>query len=807
LPFGTRLAMGRGVPTSGTRGFEKYRLLVCAQLLAALVFVLLSRGESGRPSGTLDVPCAAPPAPRKLTIVFVDSLSDRVARDPSVMPAFNALAARGVALQVTPCRDQLTYLCLRALLTGYDESSLLALRGNFDHAPSASDNLLDRLAQAGRKVVAVGSHDFEPYRSALYRAKFSEGDEVGQAGLLTDLELLDAQREADVTLVSLANGDRTAHAYGTHSPKYREAFSAIDQLLAQIVARAGADSDILVFGDHGHDDAGRHLPGLPSTTVAVYAGPSFRHGVRAYATLTDHRALLGLLLGIPSPPSYVGPDAREIFAPSALGPDQLRQVPALRAPAKSPGSQAMRLLLASLTLTCAVIIANHQLQTAQLSRARSFWLSLVFGAAMAVAGNQYDAVRHHIHDHGSEPVRSFWLLVPLVLGFALELLRRGLHCSARVRLERGALTTVLLSFTLLFPTAYYYGASRATVLSVMVALFVILGTRMADLRPRQRLLAIVLVSLCAVLLWSLYGLRDVGGRTREMAYFVFSSPLFGPYAVLTSGVTKLGLWLSFACARQRSRRDLTIAALLGSAALALEHLPSQRAVLLGAALGYLSLLARSSSRLVATRLFFGLLALGQMYGQEAVRVLPIQVLLLCVLLMLEYFRRSFAAEEPDDRVRSVASGVTLAFAGYLLLWPTVGMRFSGIDFHFMFEWVPIARYEELWWLIAGGMLVKFVWPYALLVELARRSCPPAALSWVYRTLSMKLCALAVFAAWYATSHSLLTNGALEILAELSLLVLVSALAWPSPLRVLRLLRRARPAPSEPGHGRVARVNA
>jgi hypothetical protein len=96
------------------------------------------------------------------------------------------------------------------------------------------------------------------------------------------------------------------------------------------------------------------------------------------------------------------------------------------------------------------------------------------------------------------------------------------------------------------------------------------------------------------------------------------------------------------------------------------------------------------------------------------------------------------------------------------------------------------------------MLLKFVWPYALLVDLARRSCPPAALSWAYLMLSTKLCALSVFAAWYATSHSLLTNGALEILAELSLLVLVSALAWPSPVRAFRLLRRSRSVPNESG---------
>ena len=88
---------------------------------------------------------------------------------------------------------------------------------------------------------------------------------------------------------------------------------------------------------------GRHLPGLPSTTVAVYAGPSFRRGVRSNATLSDHRALLGVLLGLPTPPSYLGPDLRAIFAPEALSRDQERQLPALRAQPVPEGTPHWRL--------------------------------------------------------------------------------------------------------------------------------------------------------------------------------------------------------------------------------------------------------------------------------------------------------------------------------------------------------------------------------------------------------------------------------------------------------------------------------
>jgi hypothetical protein len=54
----------------------RFGLLLCAELLALVVFVVLSRAESGRPPGARDVPGSLSTARRKLTIVFVDSLSD-----------------------------------------------------------------------------------------------------------------------------------------------------------------------------------------------------------------------------------------------------------------------------------------------------------------------------------------------------------------------------------------------------------------------------------------------------------------------------------------------------------------------------------------------------------------------------------------------------------------------------------------------------------------------------------------------------------------------------------------------------------
>jgi hypothetical protein len=357
---------------------------------------------------------------------------------------------------------------------------------------------------------------------------------------------------------------------------------------------------------------------------------------------------------------------------------------------------------------------------------------------------------------------------------------------ARV-LERGSFVTVLIAFSLLFPTAYYYGASRGTVLAAIVSVITVFAMRVRTLASRrERIEAALLALAICVCLWSLYGLRDVGGRTREMAYFVLSSPFFARYAGVTACLAAFTLWFCFARAADRSRRDLVVAGFLGVASLLLEchGKPALRYLLPAVAMSYAFLRAKPETRFVATRFFLGVIALTQFYEADPLHVTPMLVLASCLALSLRFWRRFFpeAAE-----ARATASGLTLAIACYFMLWPTLGMRFSGIDFHFMFSWVPSAGYDELWWLIGLGMLVKLAWPFILLADLAAHFVGGRARAWLCIALAARLLALSVFAAWYGTDHGLLSNGALEILAELALLVVVSAFAWPSPLRVLEAI--------------------
>ena len=79
-------------------------------------------------------------------LIFIDSLSDRIATDESVMPTVANLRNQGASFTVEPCKDRLTYLCLAAIFRGTDESSLFSLYKNFDHKQMQQQNYFDKVA-------------------------------------------------------------------------------------------------------------------------------------------------------------------------------------------------------------------------------------------------------------------------------------------------------------------------------------------------------------------------------------------------------------------------------------------------------------------------------------------------------------------------------------------------------------------------------------------------------------------------------------------------------------------------------------
>lgn len=364
-------------------------------------FWALGQAENPSKDGERLVSLSSPRPPEPLTLVFIDSLSDRVAQDAGVMPNLAGLRAQGAAFRVEPCRDRLTYRCLYAAFRGSDASSVMSLQANFSHQQMGQDTILHLAAKRGR-VVGAGAHDLEAYQDAFAAfwpfpsATSPEGEVVGKiAGL----------GPADVTVIGFSSGDRAAHAHGTDAPAYAESFREIDRSLGELIAQAPTNGHIVVFGDHGHDRQGRHLPGGEATTYAVYRGPGVQSGVTGELEITDHRALLGVLLGLPTPAFYQGPAMDKVLHPGWLR-ERYGEVPELRGrPIPLLGRAERSAMLLALGLACVAALVALARGLAPGWRAAAP-LALFAVALRALSGLGYEPLGWAIHDHGDQPWRS-----------------------------------------------------------------------------------------------------------------------------------------------------------------------------------------------------------------------------------------------------------------------------------------------------------------------------------------------------------------------------------------------------------------
>ena len=721
-------------------------------------------------------------APPRLVAVFIDSLAREIAVDARRMPALARLAQEGASFEVDPCRDQLTYLCLRAALTGHDESSLLAVADNFRPSHEGPpDSLLSALVATGRRSVVIGTEDLHPYRRYLHaERRLSKRDETEER-VLTELHAARAEQAA-LVVVALGSGDVAAHAYGTGSAQYGAAFGRLDRVVGAVASSLLPDEHLLVFGDHGHDVEGRHLPGTASRTWALYRGPAFRAGVTGKLSLTDHRALLGTLLGVPTEPSYTGPALATIFAPSWVERHLPQGLPKLAAPARGAGRVLVGAGSAAAFVALVAAALGVGLRRAVPSR-RLAGLGLVGVGLAALVGLRFDFLRSVVHDHGGEPQRGAWLLVPLSLAVAISRWHRRPWLAL-------AAWAVLVCLLLLPPTAYYYGARRAIVLGGLLALGAVLVEWLRR-APNDRLWPAFALTFVAATLLTFYPVRQLGPETAGSSAWALDSALYT--RTPSTALLLAKLVLAAVCIGPRVARhplDSAVAALLLALCSLLQltaiELPRAAYALLLTSLVLGVLVWRE--RVAGSLLAMALLLQVHLFNGDRARLAALELLLAAAAAA----RWSWPRLGLSGQGRSLATGLSAAVASYLMLWPTVGFHLVGIDFSYVFRWIPAEDYEQAWLLIALGVVAKLSLPLALLVALSRpRLGRQLAARALLATLSTKLVFLCVMIVSYAAVTDMRSQQALAMLAELCLVMFVSCIA----LVALPLWLRARHAPS------------
>ena len=172
-----------------------------------------------------------------------------------------------------------------------------ARRRDFSLAPIAP-TVLDRLAEAGRRVVTVGKVDDLFAGRGITDAIHTTSNEEGQTVLL-DL----AKRPGEgLVFANLVDFD-TQYGHRNDPAGFARALEGFDAVFGQLVSRLRSDELAWVTADHGNDPT---TPGTDHTREYVpllVAGPRVREGVDmgTRATFGDLGATLAEVFSVPAP--------------------------------------------------------------------------------------------------------------------------------------------------------------------------------------------------------------------------------------------------------------------------------------------------------------------------------------------------------------------------------------------------------------------------------------------------------------------------------------------------------------------------
>jgi hypothetical protein len=358
----------------------------------------------------------APPGGGRVFVLLVDSLRAETAE---ALPHLGDVRARGAFVRVLNTRDAATVPSLRAAFTGETQGSIFAFARNFVQAGGSWSSVFGDLAARGERsaVFSEAAHELRASISDLRVNTRGPGDEeAAELRAFDDALALWAEGRHRLVVFHVVFADHAAHRAGVGGPGYQHAFDAVDELVRRADAAVPPGDTLVVFGDHGHDRAGRHLPGLDVPTVAVYRGPGFVAGAEAGpVALTIHRYLLSWALGLPLPPSYRGPATPGLLRTERPLPAAFAAPPPAISSVADRGARLDWMLPLYGALALAAALAARRLGPGGWSGRATFGASALGVAAFAAWGWKLAAWRHALAPHGGRSLLTIWL-VALALG-------------------------------------------------------------------------------------------------------------------------------------------------------------------------------------------------------------------------------------------------------------------------------------------------------------------------------------------------------------------------------------------------------
>ncbi len=702
--------------------------------------------EAKAPKPPPPLPGETLPAPGRIFVFFCDSLR---AQRAELMPTLQAMRPRSLFVRVLATRDAATVPSVRAAFTGRTQRSIFAFVKNFGAHGGTTPSLFSQAASHGLHVATFSDGAFYELATGIAaRLKNDippgEEEERQVRAFHKALDLYRAGGE-DLVVFHYTIVDHVAHTRGTKDSVYEHAFAVADQLLKEADAAIPTIDTLVLMGDHGHDELGRHFPSLQVPTVALYRGRAFKPGAElGPVPLTIHRYLMSWALGLP-----LSPDYRGVAAPQVLvGPSPPIQY---RVPQPELATSVLvepRLVwLGPLALLIAGVVAFGAWAFAPTRRnARRAAVAAVAGATLLAALGAFLAHRRLLE---APPTSTEILLTwGLVLIVAVWLVASGFVRRIVVSWLVLALPTLLL----------YASAARdgwAAVMGpawlVVVALLLVDWTRRRYKRPepttRAEWLGLLAVAgLVAILPQFFYAETDgvVSGDWRgylfsnRLVYWIiistgarlviFARPRRDTVAnVVAVGLVGLFLLVSFGDVLHAQASKLIAAAALLAASFALRIGSRLRGPESSGA--KVSAMVANAGLLLAYR---GSVVLGER------TFLQMELLLAAVVLMANADR---ALGRREDR-RSFTIWLE-AMALVIAAWSTLALTLGRLEWTVFYNFFPALFVEHHVGLLLPGIVGRYALPLILARRLLAEASPDVGSTWRQATgvMTLKVAAL------------------------------------------------------------------
>jgi len=682
----------------GLGGPGRLRNLGFALLVLGLYGAFLAAVQakfSGPPPAEVPGEQLAKPS-TKVFVAFIDSLRPE---DVPHLPFMRSLADTGFSAVIEPCADRLTRPCLKEAYTGRSSFGLLgAYRNLVADDGSLGSNVFEDLKVHGLRSAVVHHGEMDAYATAFTAEHLDERDEI---------EVLKGwvQDGFDLVVYNNSEFDAASHKTRVGTPKYLQALADLNAKLAEVMAVLPPEYEVIVFGDHGHTDKGRHIQGLDVPTVYVSSGTTFgRQPVAERLPIIAYRYLIGAKFGILPPADYEGPDLASHLAPDS----ELGRAAAGRRYA--PEREIIPLpdwawippfaLLALLMLVASL-------------RPRHLSAALVLAAAAAGSGAAYLWLVANIHFNINLPVKTQAMAPAYIV--TLTVLAALFFRSAR---SRAVWAGFAMAFVTLPGTLYPYGLFRnlATMLSALW--LVLVGPVLWDRsRPvaetRQRFALIGVVVLCV------FFIAHSHVTNFELKHFRYLNAVPGVLCWLAWGIA--------GAAMHDDARRRWVAGLLAVVG-ATGWVPLGT---YGSLVGMLAcgvLLFRHSAWLACALSWLVPVWYGPSNGMG-------------ILCCIAFAIASIRACPPELPGRQLLGAITTAVMAMYTMVFTARLRMSGLDFGFAAQWFPGTWHERLWWIVALALTFKVILPAVMLFRYVDRFAPVVGI----RPVAMLLCGARVCA--------------------------------------------------------------